>query len=293
MLLTVVLLKAESFAEMQLLKGICHNKTYAITGYSIEQTNCDDNGAYEDLKSEKKDYLVEIKRNMLKASVVHKEKGKYVHKVRKSRSYNRVVVDLNEAYMIERCYHKNKSLPSLKHIAVKIKNTTKLCYENFFCIVYSMCEEIDTQMSYTKVLPHGNPSKTKHPYISTSQYMLNAERQLLESNKPHKVYEDLVAAADPFTTSSQSEEPRNLKQIQNGKYLIQKKAKTNVKANINRFLFLVFLLLEEITFLRTRSHEIHKVQVDREISYYLLNHIFKVSVKFSNPDFSLDFSIFF
>ena len=75
-------------------------------------------------------------------------------------------------------------------------------------------------MSYTKVLPHGNSSKTEHPYIRISEYMLNAERQLLESNKPHKVYEDLVAAADPFTTSSQSEEPRNLKQIQNGKYLI-------------------------------------------------------------------------
>ena len=76
--------------------------------------------------------------------------------------------------------------------------------------------------------------------------MLNAERQLLESNKPHKVYEDLVAAADPFTTSSQSEEPRNLKQIQNGKYLIQKKTKANEKVDINRFLFLIFLLLDEI-----------------------------------------------
>ena len=58
-------------------------------------------------------------------------------------------------------------------------------------------------MSYTKVLPHGNSSKTEHSYIRTSQYMLNAERQLLQSNKPHKLYEDLVAAADPFTTSSQ------------------------------------------------------------------------------------------
>ena len=97
-------------------------------------------------------------------------------------------------------------------------------------------------MSYTKVLPHGNSSKTEHPYIRTSQYMLNAERQLLESNKPHKVYEDLVTAVDPFTTSSQSEEPRNLKQIQNGKYLIQKKTKANEKVNINRFSFLIFLL---------------------------------------------------
>ena len=178
-------------------------------------------------------------------------------------------------------------------MVIKIKNPTNSCYEKYFCIVYSIYEEIDQQISHTKVLPHGNSSKRKHSYTRASQYMLNAERQLLESNKPHKVYEDLVAAADPFTTSSQSEEPRNLKQIQNGKYLIQKKAKTNVKVNINRFLFLVFLLLEEITFLRTRSHEIHNVQIDREISYYLLNHIFKVSVKFSNPDFSLDFSIFF
>ena len=73
--------------------------------------------------------------------------------------------------------------------------------------------------------------------------MLNAERQLLESNKPHKVYEDLVATADSFTTSSQPEEPGNLKQIQNGKHLTQKKTKANEKVNINRFSFLVFLLL--------------------------------------------------
>ena len=135
--------------------------------------------------------------------------------------------------MIEIYYRINKILLDLRHMVVKIKNATNLCHEKYFCIAYSICEEIDTQMSYTKVLPHGNSSKTEHLYIRTSRYMLNAERQLLESNKLHKVYEDLVAAADPFITSSQSEEPRNLKQIQNGKYLIQKKTKTNEKVNIN------------------------------------------------------------
>ena len=143
MLLTAVLLKAESFAEMQPLKGICHNKMYTMTGYTIEQINCDDNGAYEDTKSAKKDYLVEIKRHMLKASVAHKEGGKYIHKVRNDRSYHRVVVDPNEIYMIERYYRKNKSLPGLRHMVVKIKNATKLCYEKYFCILYSICEEID------------------------------------------------------------------------------------------------------------------------------------------------------
>ena len=199
----------------------------------MDQINCDYNGAYEDPKCAKKDYLVEIKENILKASVAHKEGDKYIHKVRNGWSYDRVVFDPNEVYMIERYYRKNKSLPGLRHMMAKIKNATKLCYEKCFCIVYSICEEIDMQISYTKVLPHGNSSKTEHPYIRPSQYMLNAERELLESNKQHKVYEDLVAAADPFTTSFQSEEPRNLKQIQNGKYLIQKKTKTNEKVNIN------------------------------------------------------------
>ena len=54
MILTVVLLIAESFAEIQPLKGICHYKMYTITGYTIEQVNWDDNGAYKDLNSAKK-----------------------------------------------------------------------------------------------------------------------------------------------------------------------------------------------------------------------------------------------
>ena len=41
---------------------------YTITGYTIEQTNCYNNGAYENPKSAKKGYLVEIKGNILKAS---------------------------------------------------------------------------------------------------------------------------------------------------------------------------------------------------------------------------------
>ena len=48
------------------------------------------------LRVRKKDYLVEMKGNMLKASVVHKEGDKYIHKVRNGQSYDRVVVDPNK-----------------------------------------------------------------------------------------------------------------------------------------------------------------------------------------------------
>ena len=119
MILTAVLLKAESFAEMQPLKVICHSKMYTITGYTVEQIICDDNGVYEDPKSAEKDYLVEMKGNTLKAFVVHKEGDKYIHKVRNGHSYKRVVVDSNEVYLIERYYRKNKSLSGLRHMVVK------------------------------------------------------------------------------------------------------------------------------------------------------------------------------
>ena len=68
-----------------------------------------------------------------------------------------------------------------------------------------------------------------------------------------------MAATDPFTTSAQSEKPRNLKQIQHGKYFIQKKTKTNEKVSINRFSFPIFPLLEKMVFLGTKFQEIHKV----------------------------------
>ena len=69
---------------------------------------------------------------MLKASALHKEGDKYINKARNGRSYDRVVFDPNEVYMIEKYYRKNKSVHGLKHMVVKIKNATKLFYEKIF-----------------------------------------------------------------------------------------------------------------------------------------------------------------
>ena len=48
MLLTIVLLRGKDFVEMEPLKGICHNILYTVVGSTINQINCDDNGAYGD-----------------------------------------------------------------------------------------------------------------------------------------------------------------------------------------------------------------------------------------------------
>ena len=50
--------------------------------------------------------------------------------------------------------------------------------------------------------------------------------QMLTTSKPHKVYDEIVSSANPLTSSSsQSEEPKNLKQVQNRQYILQKKLK--------------------------------------------------------------------
>ena len=59
MLLTVVLLRGRDFIEIEPFKGICHNNIYTVVGYTINQINYDDNGAYGDTKSVKKDYYVQ------------------------------------------------------------------------------------------------------------------------------------------------------------------------------------------------------------------------------------------
>ena len=59
MLLTVVLLRGKYFVEMEPLKEISHNKMYTVVGHTINQINSDDNGAYGDTRSVKKDYYVQ------------------------------------------------------------------------------------------------------------------------------------------------------------------------------------------------------------------------------------------
>ena len=62
---------------------------------------------------------------------------------------------------------------------------------------------------------------------------------MLATGKPHKVYDEMVNSANPLTSSSQSEEPRNLKQDQNRQYILQKKLK-----DVSKWFFLYELHIE-------------------------------------------------
>ena len=79
---TVVLLRGKDFVEMEPLTGICHDKMYTVVGYTINQINYDDNGAYGDTRSVKKDYYVQEEDGKLIGNTVYKEGNQYVQPVR-------------------------------------------------------------------------------------------------------------------------------------------------------------------------------------------------------------------
>ena len=126
-----------------------------------------------------------------------------------------------KVYTIESYYRRNKSFPGLRHMVVKVKNVDKMYYKYFFCVVYSYTKSSGDY----ELHPHGNSTKTDHPYIRTSQAVLNEEDQMLATSKPYKVYDEVINSANPLTSSLQSEEPRNLKQVQNRQYILKKKLK--------------------------------------------------------------------
>ena len=82
MLLTVVLLRGKDFIEMEPSKRICHNKLHTVVGYTNNQINYDNNDAYGDSRSVKKDYYVHEEDGKMSFNTVYKEGNQYIQHVR-------------------------------------------------------------------------------------------------------------------------------------------------------------------------------------------------------------------
>ena len=137
---------------------------YAVVGYTINQINYDDRGAYGDTENVKKDYYVQKEYGKLIANTTYKEDNQYVQHVRNGPSYNILLVEPSKVHTIERYYRRNKSFPGLRHMVVKVKYVDNMYYEDFLCIVYGY----DKTSANYELLPHSNSTKTDHPYNRTS-----------------------------------------------------------------------------------------------------------------------------
>ena len=93
MLLTIVLLREKDFVEREPLKGICPSNMHIILGNTINQINCNDNGAYGDTRSVNTDYYIQEKDGKLIIDTAYKEGNQYVQHVRNGRSYDKLLVE--------------------------------------------------------------------------------------------------------------------------------------------------------------------------------------------------------
>ena len=88
---------------------------YTVVGYTINQINCNDNGAYWDTRSVKKDCYAQEEDGKLIVNTVYKKDNQYVQYVRNVRSYDKLLIDPSKVYTIERYHRRNKSFPGLRH----------------------------------------------------------------------------------------------------------------------------------------------------------------------------------
>ena len=125
-----------------------------------------------------------------------------------------MTVPNDRVYLIEHIYKENKHFKSLQHLVVRVKKITKDEYERFYCALYS---NLDQTPKINRRLLHGNAKTLTVPYIRTPTAGLEREEELLHRNntRPSMVCDKLIRGNDPYTSCSQSEEPRNLKKVQN------------------------------------------------------------------------------
>ena len=206
----------ETYEATQIPKGI--RKDYMFTTKAdSKKISVDDNGAYLHSNSTSKQYSVSINSDAeVTARIVHMDaSGQFFFKQREKRIYNTVLVEKSSVYTLHRYYRKSKSFPGLRQLIVKIEPVEKNEKNPYCCVIYS--NDSDESDSTSQVLPHGNSRNTSRPYIRTTFETLTKIDDHLKSGKTiSQTYsETLNDSGGPLKSSSQSEQPRDRKQVQN------------------------------------------------------------------------------
>ena len=202
-------------------KKVRCNMVYTIS--SKKEITVDDNGAYNRTNQNMKNYYVNKSEDALEVNIVRKVGNAYVYRKRKHNKYIEVPVDSRDIYTLKRYYRENKSFSGLRMMLVKV---CRLDGEEipYTCVVYSRSEEDEYHPDDGVTLPHGNNIKSSTPYLRTSQTVL----QDLDSNlkmkvKPSESFYQALEKSNPLTTTSPSQEPRNIRQAKNRKSMLNRK----------------------------------------------------------------------
>ena len=213
-LLNIILYDSSKYEVEHPLTCIRSNTLYTIKNKSVDQITCDNNGAYNNSRSNSKDFYVDIEDNQVKeCKMVHKEGNLlYYNRRCSSRSYEKVYIDREKVYCIKRYYKHNKSVPGLRLMIVKL--FVNSIEHPITCVVYH--KSTDDISQDIVLLPHGNSKVSQQPYIKTDKRVLTSIDEKLDTCNDNQIFHSVLGEfGGPFHSISPSTEPRNQKQVSN------------------------------------------------------------------------------
>ena len=231
-LFQALLVEPSKFEVATPLKQVRQDRMYTVKNCLLSDITTDDNGAYHESNRNSRLYYVEVDENGVnKVATLNDNPGKLPHyKERVGRSYKDVFVSTDDVYKLSRYYRFSKSIPGLKMMVVTTESYDgKKC--PYFCVVYSLDDDTEDEVKEIRCLPpHGNskqPTEFSQPYVRTSSAVLmDIDEKLDKLTSPSSVFYDvLVDKGGPMHSTSQSNEPRNTKQVINRKSLKTRQTK--------------------------------------------------------------------
>ena len=222
------------------------------TKQKLDEIVSDDNGAYLHTSSTSKEYVVEFdSSSSLTSRIVHMDaSGEFYYKKRNGRSYDVVQVEKDTVFMMHRYYRKSKSFPGLRQMIVRVSPIHATKERDYCCVIYSYSGDVEAEREH--VLPHGNATKRSRPYVKTTKETLSKiDAHLLNGKTTQETYDlTLEESGGPMKSKSQSEQPRDQKQINNRKNQVKEKEKSG-QTNENDHLYVLLQQLHEIDLVRT------------------------------------------
>ena len=240
-LINALLVEPTKYEVSTPLKQVRQNKMFTVRDCLLSDITSDDNGSYNESNRNNRLYYVKFDENSVnKIACLNIDPGESLHyKERVGRNYKDISVSSKDVYRLNRYYRLSKSIPGLKMMIATIESYDGKDKCPYFCVVYSLVEEADDDVKEVKCLPpHGNskqPIEFSQPYIRTNPAVLkNIDDKLEKCGSVSSVFYDvLVESGGPMHSGSQSNEPRNTKQVNNRKSLKALKRKKENPTTFN------------------------------------------------------------
>ena len=184
-----------------------------LSKYSFNDIMADDNGSYKYEGSPAQAFYF-CNNDCIKA---HRADGKWIIKRRRGKKYVEETAPEGCVYILHRTYRRHKIETNFTNIACRLKLPHSNEFARYCLLINSWAAAQDEHQVFQKAC-HGNatrPLSMETPYMRTAPSVLNKMKDDIRAGSaPRDAYKNAIEnSGGPYNSQSQSEEPRNPKQV--------------------------------------------------------------------------------